>query len=833
MRLRKAKFFSFLLPIFLFAVIALALSQCILCVQAEETPPEYASLIEPYYAFVSPSEIAVTEDAVVVFDSGKVVVFRGEEETSFAVGAPYCYTLCAGETDIVMFVGSSEERSSSGVVKCFSYAGASRDIAVTEDGVKDIALMGDKLLVLFEHKEVVTILGQEKEFTIPCISYYDLSDPAAEKTQLILTNSNEWAKYIVTDGEDLYLRTEDGNIVKKNGETFDLVAKAPAHLSNTEKNFTVHKGVIYYFAADGVFKGDAPLSFLETGDGDRKLTSATDVSLAGDLVYVTDASYRAVKVFHAESGEFRRYIGSYGKDLGRLTDPVALSVKGGRIAVVDGQMRASLFMTGRVGALDGHRISAPTDIALSGERAYLVDQGVLYEYGAAETLEGEYTFGEAAHYVAVGSDESVYVAAGAKIYVKRAGESAFSLLRSVDAVIDRLNIGIGGKVIYALVGNKVYAYTPTGDPLAGSPDPTQTVLDFAVDYRGNLYLLTSSREIVRYLRTVNGYYSPTSFFIGNDFSKYADISIDGDGTLYLLADHNVISFGKEIFDVVTGEDSDFVRNETPSAESLFVCVVEASSTIAYVAPDNFEDVSYIARGAKLLCYDEVTYADNVYYRVETETGVAYVPAADVRVYESAPAPFAKARCLHTKIGVTIYAYPSKIDLARDAEPLFSSLMKEDVFDVLSYVAVDEDGKDVWGFYRVRYEGLVGYVLISDIVTVDEEPVPIERYKVKIKAEKLGKMVVLYENASVESEEVARLADGTEIDALEPLSEEKEFIQVLYDGKVCYVESQYLGEGGLSAGQTLAIVLSVVAVTASIIVFLILRAGKRRKIVYKE
>ncbi|MBP5404407.1 MAG: hypothetical protein J6Y74_00435 [Clostridia bacterium] len=810
----------------------MALSQCILCVQAEETLA-YGSLIDPYYAFLSPSAVAATEDAVVVFDSGELVIFKGEEKTSFSVGAPYCYTLCAGESDIVLFVGSSAERSSSGVVKCFSYAGAMRELTITENNVKDIALAGDKLLVLFEYKEIRTMLGQEKEFTTPCVAYYDLRDLEAEKTHLILTNSNEWAKYIVTDGEDLYLRTEDGNIVKKNGETFDLVAKAPAHLSNTEKNFTVHEGVIYYYTSAGVFKGGSDASFIETGDGDRKITSASSVALSGELVYVADSAYRAIKVFHAESGEFRNYIGSCGKEIGRLTDPIALSVKGGRVAVVDANMRASLFAAGRVSALEGHRISAPTDLVLSSEGAYLVDQGVLYEYGASQTLEREYTFEEAARYVAAGSNDAVYVAAGSKIYVKRAGETAFSLLRAAGGVIDRLNIGIGGKVIYALVGNNVYAYTPNGDPLAGSPDPTQTVLDFAVDYRGNLYLLTSSREIVRYLRTVNGYYSPTSFFIGNDFSKYADISIDSDGTTYLLADHNVISFEKDVFGVVTGADSDFVRNETPSAESLFVCVVEASSTIAYVAPDNFEDVSYIARGTKLLCYDEVTYADNLYCRVETETGVAYVPAADVRAYESAPAPFERARCLHTKLGVSVYAYPSKIDLARDAEPLFSSLKKEEVFDVLSYVAVDEEGKDVWGFYRVRYQDIVGYVLISDVVTVDEEPVPIERYKMKIKAEKLGKMVVLYESASVESEEVTRLADGTEIDALEPLDEEKEFIQVLYDGKVCYVQPQYLGEGGLSAGQTLAIVLSVVAVTASIIVFLILRAGKKRKIVYKE
>jgi len=333
---------------------------------------------------------------------------------------------------------------------------------------------------------------------------------------------------------------------------------------------------------------------------------------------------------------------------------------------------------------------------------------------------------------------------------------------------------------------------------------------------------------VRYSRTVNGYKDAAVFYTGNDYAKYTDIALDRDGTLWLLADHNVISIAKDAVGVIIGTDSDFT-DEVPTEESYFVCVVTSPSTIAYVKPDNFEDISYLTQGTKLMCYARLSYADNEYLRVETEKGTAYVPSEDVSVYDSGVSRYKYVRCLHTKVGVDIYRTPSYID----QEILFAALGKENVFEVLSVVAVDEAGKDAWGFYRVRCEDEIGYVLIENVVTVDEDPVPLERYKMKIKAEKLGKMVILYETASVESNEVARLADGTEIYALEPYDEEKEFIQVLYDGKVCYVQSQYLGQGGLSAGQTLAIVLSVVTVTASIIMYLIFRAGKRRKIVYKE
>ncbi|MBQ7712386.1 MAG: hypothetical protein IJT69_01070, partial [Clostridia bacterium] len=69
--------------------------------------------------------------------------------------------------------------------------------------------------------------------------------------------------------------------------------------------------------------------------------------------------------------------------------------------------------------------------------------------------------------------------------------------------------------------------------------------------------------------------------------------------------------------------------------------------------------------------------------------------------------------------------------------------------------------------------------------------------------------------------------------LEPIDQNKEFIQVLYEGEIRYVLSANLGQGGLSGGQILAIVLSVVAVVGSVLTILILRANKRHKRYHKE
>ena len=463
-----------------------------------------------------------------------------------------------------------------------------------------------------------------------------------------------------------------------------------------------------------------------------------------------------------------------------------------------------------------------------------MDNGVLLVYNNNYVFETDYAFADGIRYVSAAADGTVYVAANDTVYAKKATETAFTPVICARGRIDRLNVGIGGKVVYVLSGNVINPYTPTGEPLTGELAATQTVVDFSVDYRGNVFILSASGEIARYARTVNGYLaSQNTYVLARSFTRYDDIAIDRDGTVYVTADHNVLAFAKSVFGVITSEDSDF-EDRAENEPDIFVCEVVSHATVAYVAPDNFEDISYIPEGTKLMCYARVEYASNEYLRVETEKGTAYVPAEDVRIFtRHAAAPMQRARCLHTKKGVNVYEYPSHIGVASGVAPIFSALMKEAVFEVNEYVAVDADGMDAWGFYQVTYEGRTGYVLIADVVTVDGDLVPIERYKLKIKAEKLGKTVALYEDASVESSEVARLSDGTEIYALEPLDPNKDFIKVLYEGRTCYVQPMYLGEGGLSAGQTLAIVLSVVTVTASIVMYLIFRAGKRRKVVYKE
>lgn len=815
MRRLKADFSIALIAIV--CLFALAFCQCVFCVRAEgASAGEPSFLIDDYYAFSSPTKIAAWEGGAALFDDGRVVVIRENEIRSFPVSARYCYSICASDEQVFLLCGESPTVDSNAKILRYSSAGEKLEFDPHLANVTDIALFGQTLFALSDMKEVFV---------------YDFSGEGVLSPGFSLPSLSEWSLYFAADGGALYFRTLLGKIVKREAGEYVEVADVTLGLDVSARNFTVSGGALFFLKENNVYKENHAEPCLPSGERDNTVGSACDFAIAGDVLYVIDASYPAVKAFRASDGAFLRFIGSFGKNVGRLSSPTALSVKDGVIAVADGNQRITVFRDGSAKALGGSPVGTVASIAQTGELVYAANGEALLEFKGL-TFERDYSLeGGSVTSVTASQDGSVFASAGKNVYIKKASESEFRLLRAFGETVETLAVGIGGKVVYAYAGGVICAFTQDGDPLSGSLTVPAEICDFAVDYRGNAFLLTKSGKLIRYYRTLGGYFSPTELSIGKA-ERYGAIEIGRDGSVYLTADHNVVRYAKSAFGVATEEDSDF-KDEAPVADPIFVCAVKAESSIAYVAPDNFEDVTYLPQGKKLMCFASLVYQGNEYLRVETEKGVAYLPKADVEIYNEGAPTVHRARCLHTRKGVDLYRYPSFIEIGKGVEPVFKALSKDKIFTVDAVVAVDQSGADAWGFYRVTYADETAYVLISDVVSVDGDLEPIERYRVKIKANKLGRTVPLYSEASVQSDEIARLSDGTELYALEPIEKDKEFTKVLYKGKTCYVLSASLGTGGLSGGQILAIVIFIVTVVASVATALILRAGKRRKQFYKE
>ena len=825
MRLQRAESRRITISLFVF-ILASVLALCVFSVQATALaePLLYDELIPDYFSFVAPTRIAACEDAFAVFDSGKVVLFIGSTRKVFPVYengtegdlVTECDKLCVSEAGVYLLVGV---KNRSPKIISFTLEGERRDTAYPSENVPDMTLSGNRLYTLSSMTTVIC---------------YDTAD-GAEESRFDLPSMWEWSEKFAFDGENFFfLSVIDKAIFEKD----DYDRKQNIDISDSP--LLAADGMLYYRDKLGdlrLFGEENPI--LKPGTGDERVASISDFAIADGKIYVADKANRSVKIFDLETGDFLKMIGSYGSDLGRLRNPVSISVKGGKIAVAD-SARVTVFSADGSDALKGRNISDPTDLVFAGDMIYLADGGILYEYNSGFVKTSmEYGIGtDDCLFVAAAPDGTVYASSGKDIYRKKADESYFSRFLTLEKEVGGLNIGIGGKLIYVLSGQTLGAYSQEGTLLSALV-VKEAVGSFSVDYRGNVFFLSEQGKMLKYVRNLEGYAEPEVYDLAEGYDAFTDFVLDSDGRAYVIADHNVLVYPKTAFGVFIAEDSDFDKDKEEIIAPRVICEVEKAYTIAYIAPDNFEDITPITKGTRLMCYATVKYGEDDYLRVETEKGAAYIPKSDVKVYEEGAAPLSKARCLLPAIGtqvvgVNLYAEPSHLDVKAGKNILFRALGKAEVFDVISYVAVDEKGKDVWGFYRVSYQGKTAYVLADEVVSVDDEPEPMPpRYKARVKSDALGKTVVVYKEASRESEAVAYLTDGTEIYTLEPIDENKEFISVIYEGEVCYILSANLGQGGLSGGQILAIVLSVAAVVGSVLTVLILRANKKHKRYHKS
>lgn len=814
MRLRKAEHKRITFALFAI-IIALTLVQCIFVVDGTAVAEtSYRELVPDYFSFGAPTRIAACGEDFAVFDRGKVTVFSGNNRTTFETGVESCDKLALSTDGVFVLTGLSGDPPAPSIL-CFNLDGTSKTYVIPSDNVTDISVAGGK---------VYTLSG------LLHVNAYNVSDGAlAENFDL---QGMAFSVYLAADDGVIYFRKYDGKVIQRqNGELTAAGEVGEVAL------LAAHGGKLYYAKDDEIRILGETTALLRRGTGDAAFASVTDFA-AGNHLYVLDGEHHAVKIYTYD-GRFEKMIGSYGTDAGRLNSPVALTVRGGKILVAD-SLRGTEFAGNTVRTLKSRQVVAPTDIAVTDNAVYLADNGILYEYNSSLVLSNpsDHSFGTSpCKYVTASPNGTVFASSGREVYVKKAGENSFKKLLTAEREIEGMNVGIGGNILYLLSGTRISAYAQSGEVI-GELDAQVAVNGFAVDYRGDVYVTSANKKLYKFERVLEGYAAPRSYDLPAAYGAFSDVALDESGRLYVIADHNVLIYPKATFSVFVKEDATFEDN-VPSVDPRFVCEVAKESVIAYASPGNFEDISIISRGERLMCYATVDYAGDTYVRAETEKGTKYLALGDVTVFDEGAAPFRQARCLIAAIGsnvvgVDIYREPSFLAIEKGVEPLFADLGKDDIFNVVSIVAVDQAGKDVWGFYRVEYQGTYGYVRADEVVSPDDDPPPAPKtYELQVKSDGLGKTVAVYKEASTDSEIIASLSDGSKIKALEELDNEKEFTMVLYEGEVCYVLTANLSRGGLSGGQILAIVLTVVAAVGSVFTILILRANKKHKRSQKE
>lgn len=398
------------------------------------------------------------------------------------------------------------------------------------------------------------------------------------------------------------------------------------------------------------------------------------------------------------------------------------------------------------------------------------------------------------------TENGVGVLAGGKLYDYFAVENGVAITSD----------GFGN--LYVLTENEVVALSSKTRNflLSFSFGESITPADLAVDYAGNVFLLSSDGIIYKY-----SWKSVVESNLGSTTLQNTAITVDGNGYSFTansvcLSDVILLSVKEN---AIVSVDADFVTADGYSP--IYAEIADGATAVLRSATDGAFITSDLnsARSVRtfeagvVLCYDNgdgnfiVNIAGTNYFLYNSVEAVATpVESNDYRTNKDA-----KAYLSPDGNGEITIANGTPVTLVDDACNL--------------------DGGKWW---RMEKDGATYYIARAD-VSVYVAPAPEEPEKPKAvygraKADRAGGTVNIYSSPDDGSEVLWALTDGVKVEVLETLDD---YYLVGYGDVTGYVKIDQIELDGLTTVQIIAIVLSVVVVLASVLVFLVTYQTKRK------
>lgn len=593
-----------------------------------------------------------------------------------------------------------------------------------------------------------------------------------------------------------------------------------------------YAGRIVYFS-DGVLREqatDADVVLLQKAsplfEGDRYLQSADLVCTSFDgeswRVFVADNGQSAVKVYDGE-GNFLTMYGTWGVDDGRLHNPTYLSHSGQTTVIKDdGNARAVVMRTSDGGTVYTHIDGLATDVAAMEDRVYIARDDLVLCYDYGHPREGfaytETTYYLPAKVLSVCSDgATVYALTADCLYVLRSAEDAVAQLY-VHAV--RAKVGRHTGIVYVQTTDAITVYKDLKAVGVSVDVSGVDVQDFDVDYCGNVYVLTMDGALRVYLRAETGYTETTLTLA----LPLRSLSIQADGSVLGLCESAVVVPNLTVRTIANS------AYEAPRWTDP-VSVVEITDTVwGYASPNNYESVVSVAAGTFAMCMADHTYQGNEYYYVEFSLSTvgnvryekAYIPkgAASPVAYVAPDDMYVRYDGATATTG--IYPYPSY-----SAEAVRMVDKADATFKVLRMMGV-KDGELVWRWYMVQAGDTVAYVAADNYVAADPPYVEVERYYARCVAGKLGEKVPVYASPDADGEVVASLVDGTKVELTAPYDADSEYTKIRLGDREVYLRTANVTTRSLTNGQTFALIMSVVVISAAAVTLVLYLLVRKRR-----
>lgn len=649
----------------------------------------------------------------------------------------------------------------------------------------------------------------------------------------------------------------------------DLYEDRSLNLGQAPTSFSAHKGVCYFYVDSGAaFTADTqtkevsetvPVGALDAFDyadrllylrggvvevedeeqlitllpkssaafaTDRFLRNATAISTSFDdttwRIWVVDKGQSAVKVFDAD-GNYLTMYGTYGADDGRLNSPSSIALGDHLAAIIDDANARTVVLNLDTGAYL-HFNGLASSVATAGSRVYIAEEDLVtaYDYSRPSLPTAPYTqtiYYLPADVVSVCSDGvTVYALTTDCLYVLRSSEDAVAQIY-VHAVAAKAGRHTG--IVYIQTDRTITPFKDMQEVGVSVDVSDLDVLDFDVDYCGNVYVLTVDGALYVYQRIEAGYQRSSLALT----APLRALSITADGLVYGLSQSALVSLD---IPVRTRLNSAYPEPQWDQP----VSVVQVTDAVwGYASPNNYESVVRVPAGTYAMRMADHTYQGVDYYYIEFALSIVgnvryervYVPrtAATQIAYTEPTDMYVRYDGAAATTGV--YPYPSYSATATTTVPKADA-----TFKVLRIMGVQE-GQTVWSWYMVEVsDGVAGYVAADNYVTAEPPYREVERYYARCVAGKLGEKVSVYALPDEGSEVVASLVDGTKIELTAPYDADSRFTCIRLDDREVYILTANVTTRSLTGGQTFALILSVVVICAAAVTLVLYLLVKKRR-----
>lgn len=484
--------------------------------------------------------------------------------------------------------------------------------------------------------------------------------------------------------------------------------------------------------------------------------------------------------------------------------------------------------------LTGRLSTRPMDITVDSKgNTYVSDDSgtiLALDINMNEIARYKMPDGEFANKIVVDAYGVVYCLSGSTNYIYSFSNGEFTLVFSqANTLIVDIDISFLGSVLYYTDNQYIKSYDLlTNEIRSLNVDLTQLgivdIKKIKTDYKGNLIVM-HKKDTKFYITFIER--------LENEYNLIADISLETSSSVMLsqdLCDFDILPNGDiivanrnynilqhyslvGIFEIAT-ENNDSYDDAVESPEVIVIRTID--NCFAYIKPNNFENRLIISNNVIKVVLATVEYKGLTYYYIDCGEYRAYLPSTSAVVIVNSEPPFALATIRHRE--AKIYSKP----IEDDKYLKYVIDNKSAVINIISRVGYFTNTINL-DFVEVNYGDYSGYIkkdrlsIYKEVIYNTTEPI-----YMKVKANRMGTKIPLYESASSEAVVLTTISDGAKVTLLEEYSKDKEFIKVSFDGIEGYVASKVMYSKGLSSSQVLAIVLIVGVIVISIVLYFVSR-----------